>query len=296
MRIFCLLILLNCFAPQWAKGIGPTDVSSWSLEADTDFVYVGSSEVTRGRHRFGTTDEIDASTNIVASNQVSQSSLLRLGVNWERFSFAPDAQTPLPDTLQSINLVIGADYQVTPTLLLRVEAQPGFYSDFKELRESDFNVPFVVGASYFVSKDFLCVLGFSVDTNRAGSPIYPAAGARWKIARQIVIDAILPDPQIDYELNRNVTLHVGATLKDQTYRLSDDFGSRRGLRELNDSTVDFTEIRAGTGVSWKVTRSVSLDLQGGCVPYRKFDFSRADYKVTSFDVAPFAQLSLNAKF
>jgi hypothetical protein len=291
-----LLVLVNCFATKWAIGAGPTDLSSWSLEGEAQVAYVGSSEVRRGSQRFGTLDELDTSANIVAANQVSQSSLLRFGLNWERFSFTPDAQAPVPDTLQSLNLVIGADYQLTPALLLRIEAQPGFYSDFKEPRGSDFNIPFVVGASYFVSRDFLCVFGFSVDINRAGSPIYPAAGARWKIAPKVVIDAILPDPQIEYELNRNMMLHVGATLKNGTYRVGGDFGSRRGIPKLNETNVDFTEIRAGTGVSWKVSRAVSLDLEGGCVPYRKFDFSRADYKVTAFDVAPFAQLSLSAKF
>jgi hypothetical protein len=294
--VLSLLVLFNCLAAHWAIGAGPGDISSWSLEANAEAAYVGSSEIRRAGQRFGTLDEVDTSADAVASNQITQSSLLRLGLNWERFSFTPDAQAPVPDTLQSLNLVVGADYQLTPALLLRVEAQPGFYSDFKEPRGSDFNVPFLVGASYFVSRDFLCVFGFSIDINRSGSPIYPAAGMRWKVAPKVVIDAILPDPQIDYELNRNVTLHVGATLKNGTYRVSGDFGSRRGMPKLNDSTIDFTEVRAGTGVSWKVSRSVSLDLEGGCVPYRKFDFSRADYKVTAFDVAPFAQVSLNAKF
>ncbi len=280
---------------SWAGAVGPGDLASWSFEANADTAYVGSSELKRGHQSFGGFYEIDSSANIVASNQVSQSCLLRLGFNWERFSFTPDAKAPISDTLQSLNLVVGADYQLTPTLLLRVEAQPGLYSDFKQLREADYNIPFLVGATYFVSKDFLCVFGFSVDINR-NSPVYPAAGARWKIAPKVIIDAILPDPQIDYELNRNMTLHVGASLKNGSYRVSGDFGTARGLRQLNNSIVDFTEIRAGAGVTWKVARSVSLDLESGCVPYRKFDYSRADYKVTAFDVAPFAQLSFSAKF
>ena len=276
-------------------GVAAGDLSSWSLEATADGSYVGPSEIKKGYESFGSFNEWDSTLNAVASNQISQNTLLRFGMNWQRFSFTPDPQAPVPGSLQSLNLEVGADYQLTPTLLLRVEAQPGFYSDFRELRQKDINIPFVIGATYFVSKDFLCVLGFSMDLNRR-LRVYPASGARWRISPKVVINAILPDPQIEYELNRDVTLHVGASLKNGSYRVNDDFGSNRGIPKLNNSILDYTEIRAAAGVSWKVSRAVSVDLESGCVPYRKFDFSRADYKVTAFDVAPFAELSFSAKF
>jgi hypothetical protein len=277
------------------KGMAAGDLSSWSLEASADGSYVGPSELKKGHETFGSFNEFDSTLNVVASNQISQNILLRFGMNWQRFSFTPDPQAPVPGSLQSLNLEVGADYQLTPTLLLRIEAQPGFYSDFRELRQKDFNIPFVVGATYFVSKDFQCVFGFSVDVNRSPR-LYPAAGARWRIAPKVVIDAILPDPQIEYELNRDVTLHVGASLKNGSYRVNDDFGTDRGIPKLNNGILNYTEVRAAAGVSWKVSRAVSVDLESGCVPYRKFDFSRADYKVTAFDVAPFAELSFSAKF
>jgi len=271
------------------------DLSSWSFEGSADAAYVGPSQLKKGHLGFGSFHEFDTDLNAVASNQIFENTLIRLGVNWQRFSLTPDATAPVPDTLQALNLEIGADYQLTPTLLLRVEALPGIYSDFRQLSSDDFNIPFVVGASYFVSRDFICVFGFSVDVNRS-APVYPAAGARWRIASKFVINAILPDPEVEYEFNRNLTLHAGASLKNGTYRVANDFGTDRGIPKLDHSIVDFTEIRATAGVSWKVSRAVSLDLESGCVPYRKFDFSRADYKVTAFDVAPFAQVSFSAKF
>jgi hypothetical protein len=277
------------------NGAAAGDLSSWSLEANADGSYVGPSELQKGHETFGSFNEWDSTLSVVASNQVSQNTLLRFGLNWQRFSFTPDTQAPVPGSLQALNLEVGADYQLTPTLLLRVEAQPGFYSDFRELRQKDFNIPFLVGATYFVSKDFLCVFGFSVDVNR-NPRVFPAAGARWRIAPKVVIDAILPDPQIDYELNRNVTLHVGASLKNGTYRVNDDFGTNRGIEKLNNGLLNYTEVRAAAGVSWKMGRAVSVDLESGCVPYRKFDFTRGDFKVTAFDVAPFAQVSFSAKF
>jgi hypothetical protein len=294
VRLYCLGLVVSIVG-SLASGAVAGDLSSWSFEGTAEGAYVGPSELKKGDESFGSFHEGDTTLNVVASDQISQNTLLRFGLNWQRFSFSPDPSAPVPDTLESLNLEVGADYQLTPTVLLRVEAQPGFYSDFHELRSSDFNTPFVAGATYFVSKDFLCVFGFSVDVNRRPR-VFPAAGARWRIARKVVIDAILPDPQIDYELNRNLTLHAGASLKNGSYRVDKDFGTDRGIRRLDNSILDYTEIRATAGISWKVTRAVSVDLESGCVPYRKFDFSRADYKVTAFDVAPFAELTFSAKF
>jgi hypothetical protein len=278
-----------------ANGVAASNLASWSLEASADGSYVGPSELKKGNETFGSFVEWDSTLNVVASNQISRNTLLRFGLNWQRFWFTPDEQAPVPGSVQSLNLELGADYQLTPTLLLRAEAQPGFYSDFRELRQKDFNIPFVVGATYFISKDSLCVFGFSVDINRSPR-VYPVAGARWRIRRKLVIDAILPDPQIVYELNRSVTLHVEASLKNGSYRVNDDFGSDRGIPKLNNGILNYTEVRAAAGVSWKVSRAISVDVESGCVPYRKFDFTRADYKVTAFDVAPFAQVSFSAKF
>jgi hypothetical protein len=41
---------------------------------------------------------------------------------------------PLPNTLQSLALVVGADFQFGDAWLFRLELQPGFYGDGTDLR------------------------------------------------------------------------------------------------------------------------------------------------------------------
>jgi hypothetical protein len=56
-------------------------------------------------------------------------------------------------------------------------------------------------------------------------------------------------------------------------------------------------VRFSAGLTWKLAKSLSLDIEGGCAPYRRFYYPRADnFKVLSEDVVPFARIGLSAKF
>ena len=79
---------------NWAAA---ADLSSWSFEGTADAAYVGPSEIKKGHESFGSFHEGDTTLNVVASNQVSQNTLLRFGVNWQRFSFTPDPSAPIPE-------------------------------------------------------------------------------------------------------------------------------------------------------------------------------------------------------
>jgi hypothetical protein len=86
-------------------------------------------------------------------------------------------------------------------------------------------------------------------------------------------------------------------LRQATFRLNDQFGQERGILKLDDAILEYFEIRAGAGVTWKLSKSVNFDLEGGCTPYRRFEYPRADgYKVKSEDWSPYLRIGLSAKF
>jgi hypothetical protein len=61
--------------------------------------------------------------------------------------------------------------------------------------------------------------------------------------------------------------------------------------------LNYFEIRAGAGVTMKLSKSVNLDFEGGCTPYRRFEYPRADgFKVKSEDLTPYLRIGLSAKF
>ena len=231
----------------------------------------------------------------VVSARLGQGPILRLGFDWERFSFALPNRAPLPNTLQSLNAVVGLDLQLFDSWLVRLEAQPGFYSGSADFAARDFNVPFVIGGSYIASADLQWIVGVSVDVNRA-LPVLPAVGVRWKFADRWLLNAVLPRPRLEYEFSKDLTLFGGADLRGSTYRVSRDFGDSHGDPRLNRALVDLTEIRAGVGASWKVSSWFQADVETGVVAYRDFDFHRASTNYESKGAAAYGQLVIGAKF
>ncbi len=243
----------------------------------------------------GDLDAIDFGVSNVASVQVREGLLLRLGLDWERYTLGRPDSLRVPSRLQSANLVIGADLQIGEAWIARLEVQPGFYSGGTDLRAADFNLPVVLGGSYIVSADLQLAIGLSVDVNRK-YPVLPGIGMRWKFDEHWVLNAILPTPRLEYSLSPSALLYVGADFKGGTYRVAGDFGRSRGKRVLDGAVVDYTQVRVGAGLSWKVTSAVTLDIELGCVPVHYFDYHRADVGVKADEIPIYGGIGINARF
>jgi hypothetical protein len=271
-------------------------LSPFSYQFSSDAAFIGRGSVNLGSKTVGVFKEITSSASLVMSDQLSNAFILRLGVDWERFAFdTSNRLTPLPASLDALAAVIGSDIQLTSALLVRVEASPGIYGSFNHVSGRDFDVPVRIGASYFQSADLIYTAGLSIDMN-ANWPVIPAVGVYWKVSDQWVINGVAPRPQIRYILSNKATLFVGADLETDAFRVDDQFGSSRGIPKLNHALLDFWEVRGGAGFIWNLTETVKLELEGGTVPYRRFDFYRADFKMSSSSWSPYIRLGVAASF
>src|SRR5580704_6552001 len=278
------------------KPVSQSTASALSYELNGESSFLGRGGASAGSTNFGNITEISSSASFVLSTQVRDTVLLRLGVEWQRYSFEPEARAPIPDSIQGLDLAVGADLQISPALLLRVGAHPGIYSDFRDVSWQDFNIPFEIVGTYFVSSDLIFIGGVYVDVN-SDLPVYPVGGIHWKVSDKWVIEGIAPRPQLQYLLTDNITLFAGADVREASFRVNGQFGQERGIPKLNDAILNYSEIRAGAGLTWKLSKSVNLDVEGGCAPYRRFEYPRADgFKVKSDDWAPYLRIGLTAKF
>jgi hypothetical protein len=226
----------------------------------------------------------------------SNSPVWRAGLDWERYWFSPDPISTVPSALESLNLRLGADLQLTPAIFMRIEALPGFYGQgLNRFSGRQFNVPVELGASYVYSDRLYFIIGAEVNYE-FDFPVFPAFGFLWRVNDKLTVNAIAPKPQIEYKLTDGLTLHVGGEFSETAYRVNSDFGRIRGVKKLDNAIVQFDEIRIGAGLTWKVNKTFSLDLEAGAVPYRRFDYYRADYKVLSTNTAPYLAVSLSGKF
>ena len=272
----------------------------FSAEYMLESTYVGESDVTRGHQTVENFDEHNAVARFILTPRI-EAGVLRIGADYERFSFGFPALTPLPNTLQSADLVLGLDTQFSDSVVARFEAQPGVYGT-NHFDIDSFNVPFVAGATYIYNSNLQLVLGVSVDIERKYA-VLPGGGFRWKLHRQWVLDAVLPKPRLEYNPNENVELYFGANIKETNFRVDDHFGDTHGtpgvnnrVSRLNNAVLTYSEIRTGIGVDWKVSSHATLTAEAGYQPYRTFDFYRADLRFHEDGSAPYGMISLHGAF
>jgi hypothetical protein len=136
-----------------------------SAEYNVEETYIGEGAVSRGRDTLDDFNESNTLVSFVLTPRVSFG-VLRLGVGYERFDFGFSPGSPLPNLLQSANLVVGLDTQFSDSILVRFEAQPGYYgAGTDDLDWRTANVPFVIGGTYIYSPSLQLVLGIGVDVN-----------------------------------------------------------------------------------------------------------------------------------
>jgi len=269
----------------------------WPLSGEylAEGTYVGEGDVERGRKRVSDFDEIDSNLRLLLTPR-TKFGVLRLGAEWERFSFGFPEKTALPNTLQSFSTIIGLDMQFSDSIIVRAEGQPGLYnSGLGHLNWDDFNLPFLVGGTYIFSPNLQLVLGVSVDVERK-YPVLPAAGIRWKLGPQWLLDAVLPTPRLQFEMSRYLSLYAGATIKETNFRVDDDFGDAHGIPRLNSAILTYSEIRTGAGFDWKISPIVTFTGEVGYQPYRDFDFYRAEVRYHQVGGAPYGTISLHGAF
>jgi hypothetical protein len=272
----------------------PSNIKT-SYEFDGDTSYVGDARTNFGSGVKGDVSEERTRAKFVASPQIGDGPIYRFGLSYQRYTFGFSKAAPIPDVLRSESAVVGVDFELFNSWLVRVEADPGLYGDGRSEGFRDFNVPFLIGGSYIASEELQWVLGLDVDIDRQ-LPVIPAIGAHWTLSDSWVLDAVLPTPRLEYDWSRNLTLYLGGDVDDGTYKVDRGLGSALGRPDLGGAIVEYDEIRVGAGFSWKASKAITLELEGGYLPYREFDYHRADTHFSNDDGAPYGQMSINAQF
>ena len=65
---------------------------------------------------------------------------------------------------------------------------------------------------------------------------------------------------------------------------------------MNHAAVTYTGVRAGLGLEMKVAPEIKVSVEGGYLPYRTFDFYRADVRYHHDEGAPYGSLAIHAAF
>jgi hypothetical protein len=270
-------------------GVAAAASSAVVQELDVGLGYAGRSAV-----QVDHGSELNSNLKYAASLQVSKDLLLRIGAEWQRFSFIPPRASATPATLQQASAIVGFDYQLAEQWLMRAELQPGMYGDLSRLDGRHFDVPLMLGFVYLIDADLQWLIGLRVDF-RSQYPVFPAAGVRWKFDDLWTLDLMLPNPRLEYDVNSKLQAYIGADILAGTYVVGDHFGDDRGIPQLNHATLDYMELHLGPGLSWKARPNLTLEADAGYVVYRSWDFFDQHINPISHPV-PYLQLGVKARF
>jgi hypothetical protein len=288
-RIVAMLaLLLPCASALAANSMNV------SQELDTEYSYVGGANIRGDKQNTGNAAENSGDFKYVLCPQINKDLIGRFGFEYQSFSFGVPQQSVVPKNLIQASAVIGFDYQVPDEWLLRVELEPGIYSDFRDISWRDVDMPLLIGGAYLANPDLQWLFGMRVDV-RSDFPVLPAIGIRWKYSDQWTLNLMAPKPRIEYDVNQRLQLHAGAEFLVGTFAVGENFGTPRGEPRLDGKIVDYLEIRFGSGLSWKLTPNITVDAEAGLVPYRWFDFDGPNINFRSHN-APYGELALHGRF
>lgn len=293
MRTVAVEVEINPASPKQVALVETESPISFEFYAGG--TYVGDGDVQREDIRIEDFDEFNSRLQFILTPRV-KIGILRLGVQAERYDFSYGGNAPIPDVLESTNLVVGLDTEFSDSFLIRLEAQPGFYgTDYDDFGQDTFNVPVVVGGTYIFNSSVQVVFGLGIDALRR-YPVLPGGGVRWRFAPQWTLEAVAPTPRIQYEPTSNLMLYAGADIRSTSYRVENQFGTMRGDPSLNHAAITYDELRVGAGLEWKITSAIKFAAEGGFLPYRNFDFHRTEVRYHYESTPPYAMVALRAAF
>ena len=165
--------ILATFAVGILRAAGAADSAAISWEVNAGFSGVADTEF-RKSSSIGDVSVFDTEFSVIASVQAKPGILLRLGLELQRFDLDHRHSASLPNSLESLALLVGGDFQIGEAWLMRFDLHPGFYGADNDIRARDFDIPISLGGSYFVNADLQLVIGASLDFNRK----YPVLGFR----------------------------------------------------------------------------------------------------------------------
>lgn len=265
-----------------------------SQDVEASYNASGGARTHVGRGRNADVSSQSTQFQYLLSYATSGAPIIRFGVGYDRYDFGFAGPGFIPDALQSLTLVTGLDLKISD-FLIRIEAKPGFYGDNRDFNGGDFNIPFFLGASYLVSKDFQWIAGLSFDANRS-NPVMGGIGFRWKTSDRWTVNIVPPNPRVEFKATDDVTLYAGGQIVGSTFRVNENFGNGRRGRSYRSALVDYTEIRTGVGASWKFNPQGTLEVELGYMPYRDFDFHKVGDNYETKSGAIYGQVGIKLGF
>jgi hypothetical protein len=271
--ILCAALLFATSAPGGDRTVVQPSLGSeaknggspvWSFDLDSDYT-VGST-ITNASN-FGPQAVYHYEIEALRDFPLFDKYFLQFGLDSERFTFSR-SNSLFPYAMTSVAAEIAVSYWDGDEFFPLLKIEPGIYYTRNYITINSFDIPVRLALGFKVQKDVHLVLGFSADRFQQ-FPIFPVAGFNWKINDKLNLRAVFPEPRLSYTLNDSLEFFFDGQYVGGTYRNGPTNDSR-----TNNALLEYTEIRAGTGVSYTAKKNISFEATAGWTFQREFNYFR----------------------
>jgi len=245
-----------------------TDVG---YDLNAEYSYAGRAHIDFGNGHQGSLSEYYTDLKQTGTLRMFMAFLIYEGLEWQRQVYGTSGDVLVPHELDTLNAFLATDFRWSSHDQVRLQFEPGLYTDMHDVDMHDFNMPIALAYTRIPSKKLQWAIGLSINTWR-GSRFLPGGGFRYYLTPRWKLNGMLPTPQIEYKANDYLHVWVGADFRGNTYRVSRRFGAEHNDPRLNDALVDYQEMRFGSGFSWNIRPLIELNGQAGYLFNRSFDY------------------------
>ena len=269
-------------SPAWAQPAGRGPASSINLtfshsaESDADLP---------GRPAAGKLSVDAWSVSGKTTRMLRPGVFASAGGTWERYEVDASSTLPVPKTLQGAALNLAGAMALDGDWMVSLTVSPGM---------DGFNAPGLLLGTRKISPTFSVAVGLRFDALSDNS-VLPIAGFRWQPAPEWTVSLGAPRTEAVYKVREGIEVFGGGSFQGGGFAIDDPQLRSSGTISLRDTYVDYREIRAGGGVRWALAKTVSLEIEGGWVVDRRFDYYERSLEVKT-DGASFWHVGLSTRF
>ncbi len=287
-------------AEEMETGVSPQQQSVREQKARSQLfdVTMESSYTAAGETKFrGTTfDDSDAyniSLDLNSRITLNQHWMVPFELKSRNLELGALTGVPIPDGIHTLQFGTGLGYTPSDRWMFMARIAPTLYK-FSDVSGNDMGFSGSLTATWKYNPSLKFMFGVIASPD-SDIKVLPIAGLDWIISDQLDLRLMLPKPQLIYTPNDRWRFHVGAELNTAIFRTSDSLGTSIGLPQYNDEIGNYRDIRIGTGICYRFSKSISMEADVGYSVNRQIDYTEIDETV-EFASAPYAGLGLRVNF
>lgn len=244
----------------------------------------------------GDLDIFHASTTVTHRQSFADGKTgLALELDYDRYELdAGSGWVPLPDRAQSLSVQATLRRPLTERWTLLASVRPTLANTGSGLDGDGSGVTVGLLGTYRQSETLTWGLGvlyrsLAEDDLR----VLPAIGVEWRFAPAWRVDVGFPRTALTYAVNERLHWSLSAAGHGGTFHVDEVRGSPV---PLNDTLLDYTEIRVGLGFQYEPRPGLTVSLTAGAIVHQEFDYFERGYKIETDNTPGFVRAGIAWQF